>query len=148
DADTRSNLCDILELDAYRVETAGTLAEALDRGNWREFVAILLDRRLPDGDAKEALPKLRRLPPEPAILIVTGYAHLDGPGTALRHGAADYILKPVNPEALSASLARIAERQRLAQEMERTEAAFRTLVEAAPCAIVILRPDDTIAYFS
>jgi PAS domain S-box-containing protein len=148
DADTRSNLCDILELDAYRVETAGTLAEALDRGNWREFVAILLDRRLPDGDAKEALPKLRRLAPEAAILIVTGYADLDGAVTALRHGAADYILKPVNPEALRASLARIAERQRLAQEMERTEAAFRTLVEAAPCAIVILRPDDTIAYFS
>jgi PAS domain S-box-containing protein len=148
DADTRSNLSDILELDAYRVETAGTLAEALNRGNWRELAAILLDRKLPDGDAQEVLPRLRQLAPEAAILIVTGYADLDGAVTALRHGAADYILKPVNPEALRASLARIAERRRLAREMERSEAAFRTLVEAAPCAIVILRPDDTIAYLS
>src|SRR5437016_1596729 len=31
DADTRANLCDILELDGYQVETAGSAAEALRR---------------------------------------------------------------------------------------------------------------------
>ncbi|HJT77839.1 MAG TPA: ATP-binding protein [Gemmataceae bacterium] len=148
DADTRSNLCDILELDAYRVETAGTIAEALRRDGWADYAAIILDRKLPDGTAEDVLPRLRRLAPDAAILIVTGYADLDGAVTALQQGAADYILKPVNADALRASLARIAERRRLAQEKERTEAAFRTLVEAAPCAILILRPDETIAYFS
>ena len=34
DADTRSNLCDILELDHYHVETAGTVAEVLKRNDW------------------------------------------------------------------------------------------------------------------
>src|SRR5262249_1174217 len=33
-------------------------------------------------------------------------------------------------------------------EKERREAAFRILVEAAPCMILILRPDHTVAYFS
>jgi PAS domain S-box-containing protein len=146
--DTRANLCDILELDAWRVETAGTIAEALRRTNWADFAAIILDRKLPDGRAEDLLPRLRRLAPEAAILIVTGYQDLDGAVTALRQGAADYILKPVNPGALRASLARLAEGRRLAREKERTEAAFRTLVEAAPCTILILRPDFSIAYFS
>ena len=35
-----------------------------------------------------------------------------------------------------------------AYQKVRSEAAFRTLVEAAPCMIVLLRPDHTIAYFS
>ncbi|HEY7159294.1 MAG TPA: ATP-binding protein [Gemmataceae bacterium] len=148
DPDTRSNLCDILELDNFQVETAGTVAEVLQRDDWKRISAILLDRRLPDGSAEELLPRLRQLAPEAAILIVTGYADLQGAIAALRQGAADYILKPINPDALRASLTRIAERRRLTAAKERSETAFRTLVEAAPCLIVILRADHRIAYFS
>lgn len=148
DADTRANLRDILELDAHRVETASSIAEALQRWNWNDYAAILLDRRLPDGTAEEFLPRLQQLAPAAAIIIVTGYADLQGTIAALRQGAADYILKPINPEALRASLARIAERRRLAQAKERSEAAFRSLVEAAPCLIVIVRPDRAILYLS
>jgi PAS domain S-box-containing protein len=43
---------------------------------------------------------------------------------------------------------RLAAIGQVALARERSEAAFRTLVEAAPCTIVILRPDRTIAYFS
>jgi two-component system, LuxR family, sensor kinase FixL len=148
DADTRANLCDILELDAHRVDTAASVAQALDRSNWAGYSAILLDRLLPDGNAEELLPRLKELAPEAAIMIVTGYADLAGAIAALRQGAADYILKPVNADALRASLSRIAERHHLALAKERSETAFRTLVEAAPCLIMILRSDRSIAYFS
>jgi PAS domain S-box-containing protein len=148
DPDTRHNLCDILELDQIQVETAGTVAEVLARRDWEHFAAIILDRRLPDGDAEELLPRLHQLAPDAAVLIVTGYADLQGAIAALRQGAADYILKPINPDALRASLARLAERRRLTLAKERSETAFRTLIQAAPCLIVILRSDHTIAYFS
>jgi PAS domain S-box-containing protein len=148
DADTRSNLCDILELDNFQVETAGTVADVLQRKDWDRFSAILLDRRLPDGNAEDLLPRLRQLAPEAATLIVTGYADLQGAIAALQQGAADYILKPINADALRASLARLAERRRLTLAKERSETAFRTLVEAAPCLIAILRADRSIAYFS
>jgi PAS domain S-box-containing protein len=148
DPDTRANLCDILELDDHHVETAGSVAEVLARTDWDRFAAILLDRRLPDGNAEDLLPRLRALAPDAAILIVTGYSDLQGAIAALRLGAADYILKPINPEALRASLSRIAERQRLELARERSEAAFRTLVQTAPCMIVIVRPDHTLLYFS
>jgi signal transduction histidine kinase len=79
----------------------------LDRQSWSEYTAIILDRKLPDGTADEFLPQLKELAPEAAIIIVTGHADLDGTITALRHGAADYILKPINPDALRVSLARV-----------------------------------------
>jgi two-component system sensor kinase FixL len=148
DADTRANLCDILELDDHQVDTAATIAQALDRHNWSTYSAIILDRQLPDGNAEQLLPKLRQLAPEAAVMIVTGYSDLGGAIAALRQGAQDYIIKPINPDALRASLARLAERHRLALAKERSEAAFRSLVEAAPCSIIILRPDGAIAYFS
>jgi signal transduction histidine kinase len=126
DEATRANLCDILELDDYHVETAGTIAEGLRRDNWADLAAIILDWRLPDGTADQVLPDLRRLAPEAAVMIVTGYADLNNVVTALRQGAADYILKPINADALRASLARVAERRRhLAQLREAQEIALR-----------------------
>lgn len=148
DADTRANLADILELDDMPVASAGSAAEALARTDWDQFGAILLDRKLPDGSAEELLPQLRLLAPHAAILIVTGYSDLQGAIAALRQGAADYILKPISPEALRASLLRVADRRRLTLAKEGSEAAFRTLVETAPCLIVILSLDDRIAYFN
>jgi len=66
----------------------------------------------------------------------------------LRQGATDYILKPLAPDLLRTSLRRIVDRRELALAKERSEAAFRQLVEAAECLIVILRLDHTTVYFS
>jgi signal transduction histidine kinase len=121
DAGTRANMRDILEMDAYRVETAATAAEALHRDDWHEISAILLDRNLPDGRAEELLPRLRQLAPETAILIVTGYADLESSIAALRLGVVDYLLKPINVDLLRASLARLAERHRLAAELREAQ---------------------------
>ncbi len=148
DADTRSNLTDILELDDYRVDTAASAAEALGRTDWSCYSAILLDRRLPDASAAELLPRLKKLAPQATILIVTGYADLHDAIAAMRQGAADYITKPINPEALRASLLRSAERRRLTLAKERSEAAFGALVQTAPVLIVIVRPDHRIVFFN
>ncbi|QDV18954.1 C4-dicarboxylate transport sensor protein DctB [Gimesia panareensis] len=121
DPDTQANLCDILELDGYQVDTAGTLQNALARENWSDYSVIILDRRLPDGTAEEFLPRLRSLAPEAAIIIVTGHIDIDGTITALRYGAADYILKPINPDSLRMSLARVLKLQEVEKRVLQSE---------------------------
>ncbi len=148
DPDTRENLCDILELDDHRVDAVGSLGEALSRDNWANVTTVILDGRLPDGTAEEFLPRLRQLAPHADVVVATGFADLNGAIAALRHGAADYIVKPINPNALRASLLRAAERRRLAQAKARSDAAFRTLIEAAPSMTVILDAAGKILYFS
>jgi PAS domain S-box-containing protein len=148
DGDARENLCDILELDNHHVATAGSAAEALARADWARFAAIIVDRRLPDALAEQLIPQLKAKAPDAAVIVVTGYADLQGSIAALRQGATDYIVKPLNLDLLRNSLRRIAERHQLALAKEGSEAAFRHLVEAAECMIVILRADHTIVYFS
>jgi signal transduction histidine kinase len=121
DADTQANLRDILELDDCEVATAGSAADALARTDWERTTAIILDRVLPDGTAEDLLPRLKELAPQADVLIVTGHSDLQGAIAALRQGAADYILKPINADALRASLGRVAERQRLQSQLKHAQ---------------------------
>ena len=149
DADTRANLRDILELDDHRVVTAGQRR----RGARSRQLGPASRRSSSTGGSptpppSSSCPGSRPWRPHAAVIVVTGYADIQGAIAALRQGASDYILKPINADVLRASLARVAERQRLTLAKERSEAAFRHLVEAAECLIVILRPDHSIVYFS
>jgi signal transduction histidine kinase len=121
DEATRANLRDILELDSYAAENVGTVAEALHRDDLHRFSAIILDRRLPDGTAEQLLPRLRERAPEVAVIIVTGYADLDGAIAAIRQGAVDYILKPIDASLLRSRLRLLAERKRLAAELKEAQ---------------------------
>lgn len=148
DRDARENLRQVLELDGLTVDTAATAAEALGRSDWPEVDAVVLDRLLPDADTRDLLPRLRRLAPDAAVVIVTGSSDLEGAIEALRLGAADYILKPVNPDSLRLRIGRVIDQRRLARAKERSDAVVRELVEVAECMILTLRPDHTIVDFS
>jgi two-component system sensor kinase FixL len=133
DPDTGANLRDILELDDYRVELAGSLAEALEGGRRDDLLAVLVDRRLPDGTVDDRLAEIRKLAPEAAIVIVTGYADLAGAIAALRQGADDYLLKPIDPDTLRVALARSVEHRRTRDALResglRSEAILNTALD-------------------
>jgi two-component system sensor kinase FixL len=150
DADALANMCDFLELMGFVVDPAPSASSALDRpaSRWARYDALILDRRLPDADFDELMPRLRRLAPDAELIVVTGMADLRGAIHALRGGASDYILKPFDPDALRASLERALERRSLRLDKRRSEQAFRTLVESAESVIMITRPDRSIVYFS
>ena len=149
DPDAQANLRDILEMDGYAIETAQSMSEALAHSRIAETQVILLDRRLPEGNALMFLPRLRERAPDAALVIVTAQSDLEGVIEALRHGAVDYILKPINPDSLRIRIGQLFEQRRLALAKERGDSVFRNLVEAAECMIVMLRPEDhAILYFS
>lgn len=145
DEDTRLNLRDILELQHYEVATAGSVAELFDFRRLPEVSLVLLDRRLPDGSPKEVVPRLRASAPQAEVIIVTGYGDIEGAIAALQIGAADYILKPVNPDALLASVRRVLHAQADAREISRlnaylqtSEEQYRSLFENALDGLIIL----------
>jgi signal transduction histidine kinase len=125
DSDACANIADIMELDGYRADMAGTVREALGRTNWNEYVGILVDRHLPDGTSEDLVGLLRERAPHAALIVLTGHGDIDNAIAALRHGVADYILKPINAIALRASLDRIRrlrESEARAQQAERLAA--------------------------
>ena len=78
DLDTRAKLRDILEKDDYRVAEAASISEALLERDWSEYLAILLDRRLPDQPVALVLPRLRQLAPDSAVIVVTAHDDIAG----------------------------------------------------------------------
>jgi len=128
----------VLTLDGYRVDVAGSGREMLSGDNLDEYFAILLDRKLPDGDASQIIEKLRQRSPHAAILIVTGHADMDSTIAAIRQGVDDYLIKPVEPETLRSRLASLAELYQVRQELRESESRMRFLVENLPAGAVFV----------
>ena len=74
----------VLMLDGYDVKLAASGKEMLRRTDLPQFFAILLDRKLPDGDAGRFIEQVRDHAPHAAILIVTGHADMDSTLAAIR----------------------------------------------------------------
>lgn len=155
DADTRSNLQDILELDEWCVETAESAQQVLQRSDWSSISIVILDRRLSDGNAEELLPIIKQRAPHAATIIVTGYADLDAAIQALRHGAADYLLKPVNPDALRASMARLVEQRRTEEALRQSQQRLQQerdfaerLIETVQTIVLVLDTEHRILRFN
>jgi hypothetical protein len=144
DPQVSASLRRILALDGYRVDTAETLAETLDRDNWSDYFALILDRKLPDGNSDEILPQLRHLAPNARILVVTAYSDIEGTIAALRNGVADYFLKPVDADLLRTTLKRIIDSRRAKQLLQESEERQRRIIESAIEAIVVMDTDGTI----
>jgi two-component system sensor kinase FixL len=118
DDDTRNNLRDILELDGYEIADAACAEDLFVLPGWERVALILLDRKLPDGSPEALIPRIHARAPQASVIIVTGYADVEAAVSALRLGAADYIIKPVNPDALRASLRRELEHQSSQRQLQ------------------------------
>src|SRR5436189_2327089 len=57
---------------------------------------ILLDLVLPDGSGIELLREATTLNGNTQVVVITGHASLESSIEAMRHGATDYLLKPIN----------------------------------------------------
>jgi two-component system response regulator PilR (NtrC family) len=86
--------------EGYRVATAGSGEEALARIEEQEFDLIVTDIVMPGLSGLEVLEKSQLLNPRAMVILMTAYATLETAVTALRHGACDYIEKPLHLDEL------------------------------------------------
>jgi PAS domain S-box-containing protein len=141
DEDARENLRDILEFRHYRMFDAGNALELFELPAWDEVSVVLLDRQLPDASPQELLPKIKSRAPLAGVIIVTGHGDIEGAVACLRAGARDYILKPINTEALLASVSRELDRQSAAATLASSEGRYNALFESAIDGYLILNSE-------
>ncbi|MEW6245609.1 MAG: PAS domain S-box protein [Nitrospirota bacterium] len=137
-------LRDLLEHDGYRVDFAGTCAEAIARAAERHYNAVLLDLTLPDGDGLTVLKALQERDPTLPVIVLTADVSTDRRVDLRTQGAFDYLTKPYNRDDLRATLRKAVGVKALAVKAARVEHAltesqerFRSLVESATDAIVV-----------
>jgi two-component system, NtrC family, response regulator len=90
----------------HAVMSALTLEEGLKLCQSNRFDVVFLDVVLPDGDGLAMIPEINRGPFSPEIIIITGAGSSDDAEIAIKHGAWDYIEKPVSPPQLKIILNR------------------------------------------
>ena len=123
DKSTRVVLTALLEDSAYTVRACGTAEEALGHLMSQDPVDVVVsDLRLPDGSGLQVLWALKKINPNAAFILITGYASLETAIEAVNEGAFAYHVKPLDMDALTESIRNALRHKDLAVEC-------RTLLE-------------------
>src|SRR5262245_66087344 len=83
---------------SHRVEIAPTGREGLERARVGRPDVVLLDLRLPDQSGLDVLKQLRQIDARIPVVLVTVVRSADSAIKAMRQGAYDYRLKPIDPQ--------------------------------------------------
>ncbi len=98
---------------AHAVEDGPQAIAAVREENWD---IVLLDLRMPGMDGMEVLKQIKEIAPHTVVIMMTAYASIAGAVQAMKEGAYDYIVKPLDVEQLTLMLKRIVEHQQLITE--------------------------------
>jgi DNA-binding NtrC family response regulator len=96
----RRTLAMILQREGYQVDTAGTILEARQLLKDARYDLTFLDLKLPDANGLSLLPDLRKSFPNMPVVVLTAHDKLDAAVEAVRYGARDYLLKPLDPSVI------------------------------------------------
>ena len=115
----RLSLALILQKEGYHVETAADAEAALDCLRARTYDLMFLDLNLPGMSGIDLLVEVHKRYPHLSVLILTAHAALESAIQAVRLGARDYLIKPVEPVLIITRVAEVlAENEQPARKKE------------------------------
>jgi two-component system, NtrC family, response regulator AtoC len=117
DADSANSLKELVAAEGFTVSVAHTLRDARRHIALQQPDIVLLDLRLPDGSGMDLFSD-PQLVANSEVVLITGHASLETSIQALRLGAADYIVKPINLRQLQGVLSRCMKPSQLKAEVE------------------------------
>jgi signal transduction histidine kinase len=140
-AATRYSVRRVLEHHRFTVEEAATGAEGLARLAVEDFSAVVLDVNLPDMSGFDVVRQLRDNARTRLLPVVHVSAASIATGdliTGLDAGADAYLIHPVDPDVLLATLRTLLRVRRTEEALRASEARFREIFEhiGAPIAVV------------
>lgn len=118
EAYVRDSLATLLSRRGFEVRTAGGYDEALETDSLDGVDAVVTDLKMPGKDGTALLRRLSELEPKLPVIVLTGHGTVPSAVECLKLGAADYLLKPVDPDELMVVLERTMGRQGLERELE------------------------------
>jgi DNA-binding NtrC family response regulator len=112
----RESLSFVLKKEGYGVLEAPNGRVALDIVKKEAVDLVITDLEMPEMKGIELLEHVTRTCPETLVVIITAYGSIDTAIAALRQGAVDYVLKPVEFDELLVKLNRLLAQRRLSLE--------------------------------
>ncbi len=126
----RESTANYLEDYSFRVFKADNGRVGLEIFEQESPDIVLTDLRMPEVDGLEVLKRIREISPETPIIVISGTGRIGDSVQALRLGAWDYILKPVEDlSIISISIDKALERVRLLRENKAYQENLEVLVQ-------------------
>ena len=113
----RHNLSALLRQKGYDPLPVATLAEARQALRRQEADIVLLDWHLPDGTGVMLLDEMLPMPVRPPTIVITGYGDIDLAVEAMKHGALEFLTKPLKLPRLLKALEKAADMVELQREL-------------------------------
>jgi two-component system response regulator AtoC len=124
DTDGAAMMAALVATETYTVATAHTLRDARRQIALQQPDIVLLDLQLPDGSGMGLFDD-PDLVAQSEVVLITGHASLDTSIQALRLGATDYLVKPVNTKQLHGILSRVMRPSALRAELATLSAKWK-----------------------
>ena len=112
----RNSLSHILKEEGYDVDTAENGETALEKISQKSVDLVITDIKMPRIDGITLIEKVSKTQPTTFFIIITAYGSLDTAINALRLGAYDYIMKPVEFDELIIKIKNLFEFRKLVLE--------------------------------
>lgn len=112
----REALVTMLEKRGHRVRGAATAEEGLEQLEATPADLIITDLRMPGIGGMEFLCRLKNTWPDTEVVVMTAYGSIDTAVEAMRHGAYDYLTKPIDRERFPIVVDKALERHALTTE--------------------------------
>lgn len=122
EASLRQMMARVLQRAGYEITTAANGTDGLALVSEHTFDLVYLDIRMPDMNGLEVLKSIHTKSPDLPVILFTAQPDLHSALEALRHGATDYLLKPLKPQTvIDRTQAVLAEKQeeRRKRELQR-----------------------------
>jgi DNA-binding NtrC family response regulator len=119
DADMRELVHDMLKDRGHQVTTAGSGPEALKLMGEEDYAAVLTDLRMKGMQGLELLSEIKRAYPDVGVILMTAFGSVETAVEAMKHGASDYLTKPVKKEELVRVVERVIRETALRREVGR-----------------------------
>ena len=132
----------------FAVDSAVNGVEAVKAVRERPYDAVLMDIRMPDMDGITALKGIKAYNPAVPVVIMTAYSAVESAVEALKSGAYDYLIKPLDFDVLKLTLERTLEHSRLKsenRELRERSRGDRDIVGASPAMRRMLEMIDMVA---
>ena len=126
----------ILEKLGHRVSTFSNPLRALERLEETSCDLLITDFKMPYLDGLEVLNRAKRIHPDVEVVLITGYASLDGAVEATKQGAFHYLAKPFTPDQVR-SVVSLALRQKYLREETARAALERAPKGSFPVPVMI-----------
>src|SRR6266404_497998 len=117
DADVGEFLRDALSTCSYDVTHVKSGREAVDLISRQIFDAALVDIWMPEMDGLQVLEEMKRHDPALEVVMMTGNPMVETAVQALKSGAYDYLIKPLNLDELQHLMQQVLEKRFLSREV-------------------------------